>query len=417
MTTATEAEESIAVQDLRIGMFVCLDGGWLSHPFALNTFRIVDAQQIATIRSLGVDSVRWDPSRSDIQAPPADTAPPPGLAAAAPAGARALGDSEAQRRQRAAQARCERRFGASAKACRQAIARVATEPEQARQDIEALTSGLLGEMLTDEEQCIRLLRDNAGNNASTHALNVSVLSLLLGRRIGMSSQALHELGVGALLHDVGKIGLAERLHHPDDQFTPAETRAYREHVEFGVARGRQMGLPPAVLQIIAQHHEMADAGGFPAGVGSERMSDAARVVALVNAYDGLCNPRAAQPAMTPHEALAQMFTQSRPQFDTALLSAFIKLIGVYPVGTTVQLTDERLALVVSVNAQRPLKPSVLVHDAKVPREDALVLDLGEHAGLGIRRGVKPQQLPAAAVHYLAPRQRLAYYFEPARAAA
>ena len=108
-----------------------------------------------------------------------------------------------------------------------------------------------------------------------------------------------------------------------------------------------------------------------------------------------------------------MFTQGKKRFDTTLLSAFIKLVGVYPAGTTVQLTDDRLAVVVSVNSARPLKPRVLVHDAKVPREDALVIDIGEHAGLGIRRSVKPQQLPVSALHYLAPRQRMAYYFEPA----
>ncbi|MEQ1807952.1 MAG: phosphohydrolase, partial [Burkholderiaceae bacterium] len=71
-----------------------------------------------------------------------------------------------------------------------------------------------------------------------------------------------------------------------------------------------------------------------------------------------------------------------------------------------------LAVVVSVNSARPLKPRVLVHDAKVPRDEALVIDIGEHAGLGIRRSVKPQQLPVPALHYLAPRQRVAYYFEP-----
>lgn len=426
MTTLTRADEAIAVQALRVGMFVRLDGGWMSHPFPLNNFKIVSPQQIDTIRSLGVDKVRWDPGLSDPEAASAtsqsasaetslrDAGAAPGLEA----DAGSVGPSHAQRLavQRAALAACERQFNEVATACRQATGRIASDPEQAKLEVESVTSSLLDKMLVEEDLCIRLLRDTAGSNASTHALNVSILSLLLGRKFGLAQAELLDLGAGALLHDIGKIGMAQQLHHPDEYFTPIETRAYQEHVAFGLVRGRQMGLSAGVLQIIAQHHEMADASGFPAKVGSERMSDASRIVAMVNAYDTLCNPQVATRAVTPHEALAQMFTQGKKRFDTTLLSAFIKLVGVYPAGTTVQLTDDRLAVVVSVNSARPLKPRVLVHDAKVPRDEALVIDIGDHAGLGIRRSVKPQQLPVPALHYLAPRQRVAYYFEPVIAA-
>lgn len=426
MTTLTRADEAIAVQALRVGMFVRLDGGWMSHPFPLNNFKIVSPQQIDTIRSLGVDKVRWDPGLSDPEAASATSQSAPaesslrdaGAAPGLEADAGSVGPSHAQRLavQRAALAACERQFNEVATACRQATGRIASDPEQAKLEVESVTSSLLDKMLVEEDLCIRLLRDTAGSNASTHALNVSILSLLLGRKFGLAQAELLDLGAGALLHDIGKIGMAQQLHHPDEYFTPIETRAYQEHVAFGLVRGRQMGLSAGVLQIIAQHHEMADASGFPAKLGSERMSDASRIVAMVNAFDTLCNPQVAKRAVTPHEALAQMFTQGKKRFDTTLLSAFIKLVGVYPAGTTVQLTDDRLAVVVSVNSARPLKPRVLVHDAKVPRDEALVIDIGDHAGLGIRRSVKPQQLPVPALHYLAPRQRVAYYFEPVIAA-
>ena len=121
-------------------------------------------------------------------------------------------------------------------------------------------------------------------------------------------------------------------------------------------------------------------------------------------------------AVTPHEALALLFAQSKAKFDTAILGAFIKMMGVYPAGSTVQLTDDRYAMVVGVNASRPLKPRVLVHDAAVPREEALVLDLESADGLGVRRSIKPMQLPPPALDYLSPRPRVAYFFEPAREA-
>lgn len=471
MTTDTDADELIDVQALRIGMFVRLDGGWMSHPFPLSNFRIASAEQLATIRSLGLNKVRWDrylsdaastatpasaalmpkttpalaplDSSVDAPVPPKVTPMPPGTAKArhntTAEFAAALGltaqasvddalglDPQAKpptehelhtrrlARQRASLAQCERQFNEAASAFKQATGLVASEPEQAKAQIEQLSNNLLDKMLVEQDLCIRLLRDTAGGQASTHTLNVSIIALLLGRNFGLSQSELQELGVGAMLHDIGKIDIPERLRHLDERFSPDEVKAYREHVVLGLARGQKMRLSAGVMQVIAQHHEMADGSGFPLGLGSERMGDAARIVAMVNAYDTLCNPPMATRGVTPHEALAQMFTQGKKRFDTALLGAFIKMMGVYPAGSTVQLTDERFAVVVSVNSARPLKPRVMVHDAKVPRDEALVIDIGEQPGLGIRRSIKPDQLPTPALHYLAPRQRVVYYFEPAR---
>jgi len=90
------------------------------------------------------------------------------------------------------------------------------------------------------------------------------------------------------------------------------------------------------------------------------------------------------------------------------------MMGVYPPGSTVQLTDDRYATVVAINSSRPLKPSVLVYDADVPREQPLVLDLERSPALGIRRSIRPAHLPPAALDYLAPAPRVAYFFETAR---
>jgi hypothetical protein len=89
------------------------------------------------------------------------------------------------------------------------------------------------------------------------------------------------------------------------------------------------------------------------------------------------------------------------------------MMGVYPPGSVVQLTDDRFALVTNVNSTRPLKPRVLVFDPLMPAEEALHLNLEQHADLGIRRSLRAQQLPDDALHYLAPQQRVIYFFEPA----
>ena len=158
-------------------MFVRLDGGWMSHPFPLNNFKIVSAQQIETIRSLGVDKVCWDPSLSDPEpaAGALQTTPPGAPVAAleaapsreAEAGHVIPSRDQCLAEQRAALVECERQFNEVAAACRQATGRIASDPEQAKQAVESVTSALLNKILVEEDLCVRLLRDSAGSIAST----------------------------------------------------------------------------------------------------------------------------------------------------------------------------------------------------------------------------------------------------------
>ena len=460
---ASTLTPEIDVDALRVGMFVHLDVGWMSHPFPLSSFRITTAAQLATIRSLGLSRVRWSPQESDLSLLDGGAMTPggkrPATAAAnddgAPGSPRGAGrDDDADVRaaaaaeaasdvatepgrlepaplspeegsrvarqlrleaQREALKLCERQYGEASRACRQTFDLLPGKPAEARAHAESLTRALVDKMIDAREICIRVLTENAGDKASMHAMNVAVISLLMGRCFGISADEIQDLGVGAMLHDVGKLELPLRLRHREDNFSPSELRVYQEHVETGLVQAKRMGLSAGATAVIAQHHEHADGSGFPAALNSDRMTMGARIVALVNRYDNLCNPRLPARALTPHEALSLLFAQGRAKYDTSILGAFIKMMGVYPPGSTVQLTDDRYATVVAVNSSRPLKPSVLVHDPGVAREDALVLDLESAVGLGIRRSIKAQQLPPTALEYLAPSPRVAYFFEPAAA--
>jgi HD-GYP domain-containing protein (c-di-GMP phosphodiesterase class II) len=412
----------IDVNELRVGMFIHLDLSWMQHPFPVGSFRITHEQQIEKIRGLGLKQLRWSPEKSEL-APPAATHADEGTAAAAQAielpQESAAQAAERERReqldaQRASAQLCQDQFDEAGQAWRTAFDSVTARPEQARQDTEDLTRALLDKMLVDGDMCIRLLSCNAGDNATAHAMNVTVISLLMGRVFGLGDEEMLDLGIGALLHDVGKIDLPERLRHADERYGKDDQAAYRDHVAHGVLHGKRMGLKPGALLVLAQHHEHADGTGFPLKLKVERLSAAARIVALVNRYDNLCNPPSLASALTPHEALSLLFAQARSQFDASMLNSFIRMMGVYPAGSVVQLTDDRYALVMSVNSTRPLKPNVLVHDPQLPREEALHLNLMSTPDLGIRRSLKPAQLPAEALDYLAPRPRVAYFFEAAR---
>lgn len=415
-------EPLIDVGQLTVGMFIHLDLGWMSHPFPLSSFKIASSDQLLILRRLGLTQVRWSPAKSDLalSADPAETAasdapavPPDDGRPAEPSPEDIA--REAHRRALAAQREalrlCEEQYGEAADSFRVVMDHVQADPYKARAEAESLTAALLDKMLVEGDLNMRLLNEAAGDRSTAHALNVCIIALLLGRAFGLGRDEMMDLGVGSLLHDVGKLEIAARLRHRDESFTAAETQAYQQHVVKGVAIAQTMGLAPGPLLIIAQHHEHADGSGFPQRINMDRMSTGARIVALVNRFDGLCNPLITSKAMTPHEALSLMFAQGRNRFDATMLNAFIRMMGVYPPGSTVQLTDDRYALVVSVNSARPLKPRVMVHDPKVPKEEALILNLEEMPDLGIRRSLKPQFLPRAALDYLSPRARIAYFFD------
>jgi HD-GYP domain-containing protein (c-di-GMP phosphodiesterase class II) len=431
---------SLDVRLLRPGLHVQLDLGWMQHPFPRGSFRIATDQQVHTLRELGLERVKVLLARSEaatVEALVREGALPLAGAAAAPApaavettaaieaamAAEAAQAAERQARSAALEAEracallAERRYGEAGRALRRSFDLAASQPQVARTLCETTVLEFLDTVLGAEEMAIRLLGESAGDRSSLHAINVTVISLLLGQQLGLDKASMFDLGVGAMLHDIGKLELPDRVRWIDPAapgVSQPERLFYQEHVAHGVTQGQRMALSPGALLVVAQHHEMIDGSGFPQRLQGDRLSMAARIVALVNRYDNLCNPAHPAQALTPHEALALMYGQMRKRFDAAVFGAFVRMMGVYPPGSVVQLSDERYAMVVSVNAARPLKPRVLVHDLRGKREDALPLDLETCPELGIRRSLKPQQLPRATLEFLSPRPRVCYFFERAR---
>lgn len=407
--------ELIDIAELRIGLYVELDLGWMSHPFPTGSFKIGTLKQIEVIRGLGLKQVRWVPTKSDP--PLEDASSRPGLDE--DAAAKVLARDRELRRQRAALIEaqqkslkaCEQRFGAAQQQYRRVQEDVLDHPQAVRDECLAMVNNYVEEMNCDGESAIRLLSEGVGERAAMHPVNVTVMCLLLGKAMGMGGQDLVNLGIAAFLHDVGKLQLPQRVRWFEDGFSIEEFKAYQEHVTKSVAIGNRMGLSEGALMAIAQHHEMMDGSGFPMKPPASELSQAARILALVNRYDNLCNPVRLVTALTPHEALSLLFAQHKARFDNLVLSAFIRMMGVYPPGSVVQLIDGRYALVVSVNSVRPLKPRVIVHEPTVPKHEALILDLESQPHIGIRRSLKPASLPADSLDYLGPRQRIAYYFE------
>ena len=418
----------IEVGALRVGLYVYLDLGWMRHPFAVNSFKITSQEQIDTIVRLGLNRIRWSPENSDQEIPSSmsdaahaegDTPQRIALDRTATTIAAAIADGAQRRRrllaaQRQALAVCENGFADANRAYRATLEAVPVRPEAARAQAEQAVAHMVGQLLEHDESAIRLLSENAGEKASLHAVNVAALSLLLGKQLGHDPATLVDLGLGALLHDVGKLALPERLRWQDGKIGTGERDLYETHVAHGIAYSRAMHMGDVSLAIVAQHHELADGSGFPGRLDGAAIHPLARIVALVNRYDKLSNAANPAQALTPHETMSLIYARMRGHYDSGVMMPFVRMMGVYPPGSVIELSDGRFALVVSVNARRPLRPQIIIHEPRLSRDEALIVDLEDLPELGIRRSLKPLQLPRAALDYLSPRNRICYFFERAR---
>lgn len=406
----------VAPEQLCIGMYVQLDLPWTEHPFTFSSFKIKSQEQLATLRALGLKSIQYNPSKSDSAPAPVPAQP----AASAPVkspGNDTLYQAKRARVERllAQQARVvagEREFLNSARAVKSIGQNLFAKPEQARQDAQTLVQSISDSMLTESDIAINLMKDQiGGEEVYFHALNVTLLSMMLAKELKAPLSVLRLLGMGAMFHDVGKTDIPDRIVRKAEALSRPELSLLQQHCAFGVETGRKLGLPKEALLVIAQHHEHMDGSGYPKGLKGNDCYLLARIVSIANTYDNLCNPMKPSLALTPHQALSTMYAQQRAHFDAGPLATFVRCMGIYPPGTVVMLSNDCVGMVVSVNSTKPLKPTVLIYDPKVPREHAILVELESEPDVSISRALRPEQLSEPMFKYLSPRQRVTYYFD------
>lgn len=409
------------MDQLRVGLYVFLDLSWFEHPFPFGHFKIKTEEQIRTIRGLGLKSVRYDPVQSDMNAPGEarqETATKPlqdpsdiisqGLAAK-----RAL--IERIRVQREAAARIENAFIDTAKTVREIDKNVFTHPAETVEHATKLVQQITDSILCAQELAIHVMGDKTGGEELYfHSLNVTMLSIMMARDIGLPQQVVAVLGIGALFHDIGQKEIPSRILLKTESLTPAERHLFEMHCQYGLELGQKLQFAPAVLAIIHDHHEFFDGTGYPQGLKGEAIGLLVRIVTIADHYDELCNPLNMADALTPHEALSTMFARLRNKFDSKLLQVFIRCLGVYPPGTIVQLSNGVIGMVATVNTAKPMKPMVVIYDASIPKEEAILVDLERETDLNIAKAIRPAQVAGEIYNYLSPRKRVCYYFDAAQ---
>ena len=409
---------AIDIGQLRIGMYVHLEMGWLSHPFPVNSFKITTSEQLQILQTLQQAQIQYDPTRSDPE-PQADQKPP----ALSPSEVQAAARESGYRADawRAEAQSVQARFQMAVSRFDSVQSLVPANLPAARSRSDELVGEYVVQLAQNRDVSLHLLFDETGGSASVHGVNTAVLALLLGKTLGMQEQVLHDLGVAALLHDLGKLPLnipaSACVFNQKLLDSTQAPSLYARHVGESVALAQAMGFAPSVTTAIAQHHEWADGSGFPLGLLAADMELGGQILALVNNYDRLCNPPAALVGQTPHEALASLYGQHRHRYAPDVLRAFVQTLGVYPPGSWVELSDGSQGMVVSVNTQQVLKPSVLVYKPLSGQGAQQLVELTQQVDLGIRRGLHKEQVQPKALAALQPNRHLCYFFDSSAATA
>ncbi len=225
-----------------------------------------------------------------------------------------------------------------------------------------LVSSLAESILRNPDASVWLTHLKARDEyTAIHSLNVCVLSLTFGRALGLSKTQLNVLGLGALLHDLGKMRVPLEVLNKPGRLTDEEFKIMRSHPELGYELLlNDKSIPPDALDIVISHHERSNGKGYPRGIDGSEIRYFTRIVTIVDVYDAITSDRVYHDGMTPHDALKRMYDWSDENFDLELMQAFIRTIGIYPVGSVVEFVSGHVGIVVKLNETHKLKPLILL---------------------------------------------------------
>lgn len=415
--------EKIEVASLQTGMFVAeLDRPWLDTPFLFQGFLIETDDQIAELRHycqyVLVDPLRsigWDPWHDtperkealrrmemlDRQEPKTALAPLPLALAERPGGpfARNLNRYPDLAQLEAELPRAKEVHHQAEQAVQQLFEELqqhgTTDLDRAHEVMEGMVESIIC-----NPDALALLSRVKRASAYVYARSVSVAinMLLFGRHLGFPRDHMHLLGAAGLLLDVGTAKLPPEILIKRGRLTPEEFETIKHHVPLGLEMLRECkGISEKLLNIVACHHEREDGSGYPLGRHGAEIGVPGKMAAIVDCYDALTSERPYARCFSPYEALQHLYDWRQQLFHLELVEQFVQCLGIYPVGSLVELNSGEVAVVLAHNRVRRLKPRVLaiLDAAKQPYAAPVPLDL---LTAPKRAGEQPYEITRALEH-------------------
>lgn len=298
---------------------------------------------------------------------------------------------------------------------RRRVAEAQKQRNEARRVVdEALEDVRLGRMIdtTQAREFIETLVDTVARDARTalwltslketsaytslHCVHVCILSLAFGMHLGMSRQELTRMGIGALLHDVGKVRIPQRILDKEGPLTLAEFEVVKRHPQDGYdVISASGGVPPEALQVIRLHHERRTGTGYPLGLEGDRIPRHVLMVALADTYDAMTSDRPYRAGMDSDKTLQVIYNEVAEEFGADLVQEFIRCMGIFPEGSLVQLDNGAVGIVISSRPDARLQPVVLLVQAPdgQPHDKRVLINLAAPAEQGDR--VAPRRIARA----------------------
>lgn len=349
----------VPVARLRPGMYIHdLHCGWLQHDFVRNRFLVADVEDVVRIRALGVAEVSIDTARGlDPDAAPAATAPDREALAGRPPPAVHTASKVAGTQEHARNLHRE-----ANEIVRDLLVDVRLGRQIEIEKVEPLVTRIVDSIFTRADALLPLARLKQHDSYTfQHSVSVCALMTAFARTLGVSRETIHEIAVGALLHDVGKARVPDEILNKPGKLTDAEFDRMKSHVvQSKIILQATPGISQIALDVAAQHHERYDGTGYPNKLKGEQISLYGRMGAIVDVYDAITSNRVYHKGVPPTEALRKLLDWSANHFEPRLVKAFIRSVGIYPTGALVRLESKRLAVVQAQHADKPMQPTVKV---------------------------------------------------------
>lgn len=412
----------LSIDRLVPGLFIKLPCSWHQHPFLFGSFKIKDQEQINVLRSLDLQYVICFPEKSDL--------PPPPPAVEKPVEVQDNSEEKAyldaiwkEKEQHVEEnksylrnlRKCQKEFDQSLATVRAINLKLANEAPQALVEAQELIGSISNKLINGNNSVLHLMENGkkgkTGGQYHSHAFHVSILAMLLGNALKLPKQDLINLGLGALFHDIGKTKVPDSILNNKPEITVAENNFYKMHVQYGLESIKDVAdFPEPVREIISQHHEYLDGSGYPQKLTGKKISLLAQIVSIANEFDNMCNPTDKHPSRSPYSVLSNLYKNKSSQLNKDVLGILIKKLGIYPPGCVVQLSNKKIALVISVSENNIMQPSVLIYDPSIPKKEAPIIELVENE-LTIEKVILATKLPEEVKKYLNPCDCVNYYFD------
>jgi putative nucleotidyltransferase with HDIG domain len=362
----------IKQEDLRPGMYVHKLGiSWIDHPFFRNHFKIKDISDIKKIWKAGVKVIYIDTEKGvDVKSAPV-TEQPVISVEPEPENKTLIEQSYtpvtvAEEMQKARQVKQE---------AKRVISDIMSDIRLGKQvdteRISPVVEQMLGSIFRNQDALLGLTRiRNMDQYTFEHSISVSALMIAFAKKLGLDESTIWEVGVGGILHDIGKLQVPDRILNKPGRLSDDEFSVMRRHVRFGSRLlDDAEAIPSKALQVVKQHHERIDGSGYPDNLSGVGISLYGKMASIVDVYDAITSERVYHKAKLPNIVLRQLIEWSeKGQFDTELVQHFIRCVGIYPVGTLVALQSGRLAVVVSQSQETLLTPTLnVVYDLRKNR--------------------------------------------------